>query len=211
MLGADSLDRSIQAAVQAKAQGTLLVVHTLSALRKWLVRIALMKTEFQYSFGLPRDYRAFNTLCAAPSFASVPGICGAGGRPRVRYARIALLDGTLHHEELAAWRALYPEAEMLVNSDASDLALRTMLHGNVPDDETIRGVYKALRGLPAGLTELACKSNAAEPAACVALHVLRELQLIEWQPEPWRIVVPPPHKCSLEDRALLRALRAAAP
>jgi len=202
MLGTDALDLAIRSAVEADAQGTLLVAHTLSALRKWMVRLALMRSEFQYSFGLPRDPRAFNALCAAPSFA---GIAPDAARP-VQYARVVLLDGAINEGELAAWRALYPRADILC--DAGKAApIRTALAPHVPDDGAMRAVYKALRNAPASLAALAGEAGCTEPAACAALCVLQELGLIEWHPAPWRVALLPPRKSSLEDSALLRALR----
>jgi len=206
-LRVEELDQAICAAVEADAQGTLLVAHTLSALRKWTVRLALMRSAFQYSVGLPGDCRAFNTMCAAPSFAGYEDPGAPGARFPVRYQRIALLDGTLNDGELAAWRALYPRAEILCVSGESSQALRSALLLHVPDDDAIRSVYRALRGNPTGLAALAGDAKCTEPAACFALYTLRELELIEWQPSPWRILLPPPKKSSLEDSALLRELR----
>jgi len=199
MLGTDALDQAIRSAVEADAQGTLLVAHTLSALRKWTVRLALMRAEFQYSIGLPGDCRAFNALCAAPSFAP-------GAKP-VQYARVALLDGALNEGELAAWQALYPRAEILCDSGAATQILRTALAPHVPDDEAMRAVYKALRNAPPSLAALAEEARCTEPAACAALCVLQELELVEWQPTPWQVALLPPRKSSLEDSMLLRALR----
>ena len=202
-LTTDALDLEIRSAVEADAQGTLLVAHTLSALRKWMVRLALMRAEFQYTFGLPQDLRAFNALCAAPSFAAISS--PAVVRP-VQYARVALLDGAIHEGELAAWRALYPRADILCDA-AATAPIRTAIAPHVPGEEAMRAVYKALRNEPPGLAALAEQARCAEPAACVALCVLQELGLAEWRLAPWQITLPPPRKSNLEDSVLLRTLR----
>ncbi len=202
-LGTDALDSAIRATVEADAQGTLLVVHTLSALRKWTVRLALMQAEFQYSFGLPTDCRAFNTVCAAPSFAA---FALAKAAP-VQYARVMLLDGALSEGELSAWRSLYPDAEIAHAKDAA-LQLRMSLAPHVPDDDAMRAVYKALRSAPTSLSSLAAQIQGTEPLACIALHVLQELELVECEFSPWQVSLTAPRKSNLEDSTLLCALRA---
>ncbi|MCL2812404.1 MAG: single-stranded-DNA-specific exonuclease RecJ [Clostridia bacterium] len=198
MLNTDALDQAIRSAVEADAQGTLLVAHTLSGLRKWMVRLALMRAGFQYHLGLPKDPRGFNALCAAPAFVDVT--------TPVQYARIVLLDGAVNEGELAAWRGLYPQAEILCDSSAKS-PISAALAPHVPDDELMRRVYKALRSGPASLTVLAQEAGCTEPAACVALCVLQELGLAEWNLAPWRAVLPPPQKSNLEDSVLLQVLR----
>jgi len=201
ILGTDALDQAIRSAVEADAQGMLLVAHTLSGLRKWMVRLALMRAQFQYHFGVPKDPRAFNALCAAPAFADT-------ALPPVQYTRIALLDGAIDQGELAAWRALYPQAEIMCCDFGTTSLIRGAVTPHVPDDETMRGVYKALRSGPASLAALAQEAECTEPMACAALCVLQELGLAEWNLTPWRTVLPPPRKSNLEDSVLLRALRA---
>jgi hypothetical protein len=203
MLDTAALDEAIRAALAADAQGALLVVHTLSALRKWTVRLAVMQARLAYTLGLPEDRRAFNTLCAAPSFVDAAAL----GSPLVRYARIVLLDGALEARELAGWRALYPEAELLCADDAGSL-LFGALSPHVPTDDALRALYKTLRAAPKSLGALAEQARCTEPAACIGMHVLQELGLADWRFAPWQVSLTPPRKTDLNDSVLLRALRA---
>ncbi len=197
-LATDALDAAIREALEADAQGTLLVARTLSALRKWTVRLAVMHAQLQYTVGLPEDPRAFNTLCVAP-------VLGAKGQ-FARFARVVLLDGALDEGELRAWRQLQPGAELLVASDAAP-QLKQAIAPHVPTDEALRGIYKALRAAPNSLADLAQQAACTEPMACIGLHVLEELSLVACDWKPWQVTLPPPVKRDLADSKLLAALR----
>lgn len=197
MLPTDALDAAVRGALEQRVQGTLLVAHTLSALRKWTVRLAVMQAQLQYTVGLPKDRRGFNTLCVAPCFAQ------AGEQPQPTH--IALLDGVADTQELAAWAHVFPKAIIFCSADAAQRKLALAPH--IPTDDLLRTLYKALRRSPQSLSALAAQAQCSEAAACVALHVLEELALIECSFFPWQVSLLPAHKKELADSKILQGLR----
>ncbi len=197
-LSTDALDMALRDAFAEGAQGTLLIVHTLPALRKWTVRLAVMGAPLTYQMGFSGDPRMFHTLCAAPDWHKLTRA------PK----RIVLLDGAYHPALLADLARRFPDTELLMDKDAGPLRAQAVAEA-LPTDEQLRDVYRALRDLPqATEAALAEKTGLSPELLCVALTVLDELKLLSFAPEPWQLKLLPSHKVELTDSVLLTTLRA---
>ncbi len=196
-MSTDALDLALRSAFAEGAQGTLLVVHTLPALRKWTVRLAVMGAPLSYQLGFSSDPRMFHTLCAAPNWGTL------SRAPR----RIALLDGAYHPALLAELAHRFPETEILCDNGAQTLRAQAIAEA-LPTDDQLRDIYRALRDLPqATEAELTQKTGLAPALLDVALTVLDELKLVSFMPEPWQVKLLPAHKVELTDSKLLTTLR----
>lgn len=199
-LDTESLDKALGAELASGRQGVLMLVSTLPALRKWIVRLNVMGLPLAYAVGRVTDLRMYNTLLAAPEAP-----LQVAGQPRV----IALLDGVFAPGQLSKLRKAYPNARLLVASDAQG-AREQALSQLVPGEEELRALYRQMRSLSQGtLAQLAAAIGFCEAKALAALEVLGELGLaaLDEDKRQWSLL--PPRKCDLNDSAFLRALRAA--
>lgn len=192
----------VREALSADIQGTVLLAHTLSGVKKWLTHLAVMGAQIDYMLGFCTDVRGFNTLIARPEVDKLP----------VETKQIFLLDGTVGEGELAALARQCPQAQITYVTDMPQFLQNTAKEAAVTDEE-LRSVYKQLRTArdEALLAEGIAKALGLRVAQVhCALAVFEELSLITWTRMPWKVHLLPMQKCDLNDSRVLCALRALA-
>lgn len=181
---------ALEAAVQGRKRGQLLVAHTAaSALR------ALALGEMDVCGGAPEDPRGFLTLVTRPLLS----------RARGCWQCLWLLDGEALPGEAERWRdALGAEVRVLPRTQALRDAARALDAG----DAAYRVLYKVMRaGVARTLGQLAAKAQMTENQARVGLNAFSQLGFCRLSEEPLRYMLLESHRCSLGDSPLLGTLR----
>ncbi|MDR1569629.1 MAG: single-stranded-DNA-specific exonuclease RecJ [Oscillospiraceae bacterium] len=220
--GAHPLPRSamrsqVSGWLRASHQGTLLLCDALGAAAdtaSWL-RSAGLSDRLDFLFGAPDDPRAFNTLAAlahiselsAPSYAGRGSAAGDARSAPVRFDRVVFLDGIPRSNDIAALRKANPNAGFWFDEEAADETREASRH-LAPSDEQLRRLYRALRArvLWRERESLAQASGLCAASVKIGLEIFKELDLLEWNAEPFEAALRPAKKRSLADSELyLRA------
>ncbi len=179
-------------------QGTVLCVHTLSALKMISVHMALIRAQLDYAIGQLDDIRVFNTLVMTPDWEKID--CDPSA--------IVALDGFLAEGERVQVLRRFPNARVIEVSDLSrhqaELAGRLL-----PADEQLREMYRVLRRLEKveySLPLLAAQSGLEESSVLCAMRIFEELGLIAMSLSPLRYQLLPSGKVSLENSVLRREM-----
>ena len=171
-------------------QGTLLCVHTVSALKMLNIHLAILHAQIDYAVRTLDDIRSFNTLVMAPDWDRL------GCHPRA----VVALDGFISDEERAMALARFPDARFIEVTDMGAHTVRAC--GRLlPDDDHLRAVYRVLRQrekLEYTLHSLAAETGLAESQVLCAMSIFSELNLIECTLEPLRYTMLRSGKVSLE-------------
>lgn len=200
-LSTQEMDDALRAAMAEGRQGVLLIVQTLPALRKWVVRLNVTGAELEYAVGSLSDARMYHTLLAAPQ---MPPVLPA--RPRI----IALLDGAFSPALVDELRKAAPDARILLAEDAGDIRRQALADLMPGTDEDLRALYRVMRTMEQGTPiALAAQADWLPARTMAALDVFTELRLAAQNEEKttWKLL--PPQKCELSESSLLRTLRAA--
>lgn len=179
-------------------QGTMLCVHSISALKMLNVHLALIHAQLDYAFGEMDDIRMFNTLVMAPDWTRIS--CD----PRV----ILMMDGCMSGGERALIRKRFPRARLI---ESTDLARQTRAAAAamLPDDDALRRLYRVLRRREKmEYTTEILTSEAEMPASQMrcGLRILSELALIRLTESPLSYQMVQSGKVSLEDSLLRQRL-----
>ncbi len=175
-------------------QGTLLCVHTISALKMINIHMALLRAQLDYTLHTMEDIRGFNTLVMAPDWGKI------AGEPRA----IVALDGFMSDAERAMASRRFPNARIIEVTDMKNhtaSAMRALL----ADDDALRRLYVALRRsekLEYTLESLAQDVEMSPSMALCGLHIFGELGLIAWSESPLSYRMIPSGKVSLESSRL---------
>ena len=171
-------------------QGTLLCVHTVSALKMLNIHLAILHAQIDYAVRTLDDIRSFNTLVMAPDWDRL------GCHPRA----VVALDGFVSDEERAMALARFPDARFIEVTDMGAHTVRAC--GRLlPDDDHLRAVYRVLRQrekLEYTLHSLAAETGLAESQVLCAMSIFSELNLMECTLEPLRYTMLRSGKVSLE-------------
>lgn len=184
----------------ASHQGTLLCVHTLSALRLLNVHLALLRAQMDYAVGVYDDVRMFNTLMMLPDWAAV------ARAPRL----IVALDGFLSPGEREQAETRFPDARVVEVTDLGAHAAKEAAR-LLPEDGALRAFYKALRErehMGDALGQLAERAGLTEGAACCAMRIFRELGLVAFEAQPFGYRLLSTGRVSLDGSALRARLTA---
>lgn len=175
-------------------QGTLLCVHTLSALKMLNIHLAILHAQLDYAFMKTEDIRSFNTLMMSPDWERLS--C----HPRT----IIMLDGFLSRSEMELAARRFPHARIIEVTDMSahhaSSASRLL-----PDDDQLRGLYRVLRQrekMEYTLNMLAAETGLSEGAVLCGLEIFSELDLLELERKPLRYRLLKSGRVSLESSAL---------
>jgi len=175
-------------------QGTLLCVHTVSALKMMNIHLAILRAQLDYALYALDDIRSFNTLVMAPDF----------DRLRCHPKAIVMLDGFLSEEEASLAAERFPHTRLIEVTDmrqhVSQAAARLL-----PDDDSLRTVYKVLRQrekMEYSLSILEAETGLGESSILCALTIFRELNLLEFTQEPLRYRLMKTGRVSLEASGL---------
>lgn len=179
-------------------QGTLLCVHSLSALKMLNVHLAVLHAQLDYAVHELDDIRSFNTLVMAPDWEKL------NCHPKC----IVMLDGFLSEEEAGAARERFPDARIIEVTDMSPhrVALADRL---LCSDEELRAIYRVLRQrekMEYTMGMLAGETGLGESQILCALNIFSELGLIAFTMEPLRYRLIPSGKVSLESSCLRNRL-----
>ena len=192
-------ERHIRDALSGDIQGTLLIVHSLPGLKKWLTHLAVMGAQLDYTLGEIQDARGFNTLVAMPQWKGAPAAM----------RHVALLDGAVDEGEITEIAALFPQAKILCVQDTPRFLAETAQEMNATDDE-LRAVYRTMRMMrdpSASLSVIAQNAQVCRAKCLCALYVFEELGLIAFSRAPWQINLLPMKKCDLTSSRMLMAIR----
>lgn len=184
----------------AENQGTLLCVHSTSALKMMNIHLALLHAQLDYAVHALDDIRSFNTLVMAPDFRKL----------KCHPKAIVMLDGFLSGEEAALASNQFPEARLI---EVSDMCMH---HANaasrlLPDDDALRALYRVLRQrekLEYTMNVLAAETGLSESSVLCALMVFSELNLLTFTQEPFRYNLMQTGRVSLEASRLRSRLQA---
>ena len=179
-------------------QGTILCVHTLAALKKISVHLALMRAQVDYCIASLEDIRVFNTLVMTPDWEKI----------QCEPTAIVALDGFLSDSERGQVLRLFPKARVIevvdVTAPSAEAAGRLL-----PDDEKLRDVYRALKRLEKvenSLSMIAAQTGLTEESVLCAMRVFEQLNLITISMNPLSYRLLPSGKVSLESSGLRREM-----
>lgn len=175
-------------------QGILIGVHTLAALKLLNVHLAVMHAQLDYVLEKTEDIRGFNTLVMAPDWANI------AFSPRL----IVAMDGMLSDGERVLVKEKFPKARVIEVTDmrtqSSSAACRLL-----PDDSSLRQLYKALRQrekTDCTMNVLSAATGLEEDMIRCGMRIMQQLGLIEYTLYPLSFKVLPSGKVSLEDSSL---------
>lgn len=175
-------------------QGTLLCVHSLSALKMLNIHLAILHAQLDYAVHALDDIRSFNTLIMAPQWE----------RLNCHPKAIVALDGFLSDEERALAISRFPQARIIEVTDMN--AHSTTLAGKLlAQDDQLRALYRALRQrekMDNTLNLLAVETGLSESMVRCALSIFAELGLLEFSLSPLRYRLNKTGRVSLEDSKL---------
>lgn len=175
-------------------QGILIGVHTLAALKLLNVHLAVMHAQLDYVLEKTEDIRGFNTLVMVPDWANI------AFSPRL----IVAMDGMLSDGERVLVKEKFPKARVIEVTDmrtqSSSAACRLL-----PDDSSLRQLYKALRQrekTDCTMNVLSAATGLEEDMVRCGMRIMQQLGLIEYTLYPLSFKVLPSGKVSLEDSSL---------
>lgn len=175
-------------------QGILTGVHTLAALKLLNVHLAVMHAQLDYVLEKTEDIRGFNTLVMVPDWANI------AFSPRL----IVAMDGMLSDGERVLVKEKFPKARVIEVTDmrtqSSSAACRLL-----PDDSSLRQLYKALRQrekTDCTMNVLSAATGLEEDMIRCGMRIMQQLGLIEYTLYPLSFKVLPSGKVSLEDSSL---------
>lgn len=175
-------------------QGILIGVHTLAALKLLNVHLAVMHAQLDYVLEKTEDIRGFNTLVMVPDWANI------AFSPRL----IVAMDGMLSDGERVLVKEKFPKARVIEVTDmrtqSSSAACRLL-----PDDSSLRQLYKALRQrekTDCTMNVLSAATGLEEDMIRCGMRIMQQLGLIEYTLYPLSFKVLPSGKVSLEDSSL---------
>ena len=175
-------------------QGTLLCVHTVSALKLLNVHLAVIHAQHDYALHTMDDIRAFNTLVMAPNWAKISD----------RMCAIVALDGFLSDAERAQVCARFPHARIIEVTDMGRHAAETA--GRLlPGDNALRAFYRLLRQreqMPNTLEQLSSESGMSTGSALCAMQIFEQMGLVTFTSEPFTYRMIPSGRVSLDDSTL---------
>lgn len=179
-------------------QGTILCVHTLSALKKMSVHMALMRAQVDYAIGRLADIRVFNTMVMTPDWEKI----------ECEPTAIVAMDGFLNDGERDQVLRRFPYARVIEVVDESrpsaDMAQRLL-----PSDDQLRAIYRVLRRLEKAeysLTLLSAETGASEDSILCAMRIFEELNLLSMHTNPFHYRLLSSGKVSLENSNLRREM-----
>lgn len=142
------------------------------------------------------DPRAFATLLIFPQTLGLTD----------QWERIVLLDGAVCPQELAALRARCPSAR--IYGGKASPALGELASAVCLDDDRLRALYRALRGIPRPtLPGLAQAAGLTQAQTAMGLYAFHQTRLADFTPQPFSLHLLPPVKCVMGDSPLVAALR----
>lgn len=175
-------------------QGTILCVHTLSALKKMSVHMALMRTQVDYAIGRLADIRVFNTMVMTPDWEKI----------ECEPTAIVAMDGFLNDGERDQVLRRFPHARVIEVVDemrpSADMAQRLL-----PSDDQLRAVYRVLRRFEKAeysLTLLSAETGVSEDSILCAMRIFEELNLLSLHVNPFHYRLLSSGKVSLESSKL---------
>ena len=193
-MGLEQAKALLQGELLKGYQGTMLCVHSVSALKLLGVHLALIHAQLDYAFGALGDLRMFNTLVMAPDWAAM----------RCTPKTILMMDGCMSAGERAAIRNRFPDARLI---EVTDLARQTRSSAAalLPDDDALRRLYRVLRQrekMEYTADVLSVESGLPQSQVRCGMRIFAELSLIRWQEAPLSYQMVPSGRVSLENSPL---------
>ena len=171
-------------------QGTLLCVHSVSALKMMNIHLAILHAQLDYALHALDDIRSFNTLVMAPDF----------DRLRCHPRAIVMLDGFMSEEEARLAAQRFPGARLIEVTDMTSHRAQAASK-LLPDDDSLRALYRVLRQrekMAYTMEILAAETGLGESSVLCGLMIFAELNLLEFTQEPLRYRLHKSGRVSLE-------------
>ena len=175
-------------------QGTVLCVHSLSALKMVSVHMALIRAQLDYAIGNLSDIRVFNTLVMTPDWEKID--CDP--------CAIVALDGFLGDGERAQVLARFPKARVIEVTDlvhhSAEQAARLL-----PTDDQMRDLFRTLRKMEKveyTVYVIAAQTGLSEESVLCAVRIFEQLSLLQLDLQPFQYRLLPTGKVSLENSVL---------
>lgn len=175
-------------------QGTVMGVHTVSALKMLNIHLAVMHAQVDYAMHHVQDVRAFNTLVMSPQWACI------SPAPRT----VVALDGFLCDGERAQVCALFPQAHIIEVTDMGAHA-KSVAASLLPGDDALRGLYRVMRQrerMEQTLNLLSAESGMSQGMVLCGISIFEELGLVKFGNAPFRYEMIVSGKVSLEASGL---------
>lgn len=175
-------------------QGTLLCVHSLSALKMLNIHLAILHAQLDYAVHVLDDIRSFNTLIMAPDWEKL------NCHPRA----IIALDGFLSDEERALACSRFPHARIIEVTDMR-AHRESMASKLLPQDDQLRALYRVLRQrekMDSSLNVLSAETGMSESMIHCGLSIFQELGLLSFSLLPLRYRLNKTGRVSLEASSL---------
>ncbi|MBR5301799.1 MAG: single-stranded-DNA-specific exonuclease RecJ [Clostridia bacterium] len=175
-------------------QGTLVCVHSLAALKMLNIHLAILHAQLDYTMHALDDIRSFNTLVMTPDWEKIS----------CHPTAIVALDGFVSDGERAAAHRKFPDARIIEVTDMCSY------HAGMADkllcsDESLRALYRVLRQrekMEYSMNIFAAETGLEESQVLCALHIFKELGLLEFTMQPLQYRMIPSGKVSLESSSL---------
>ena len=186
----DVINETAVRKLMQSGRGTLLIAHERERAAAFAV-----EGRVDVCVGRAADERAFSTL-----------LCGVEPDAlRDVWRDIVLLDGALLPGEAEMIRERCPRARLHRMKD--NPAMVTLMDALRMDDETLRGLYRALRAGQTKLTALTEATGLTKAQVLTGLTAFSQVKLAETSISPYAVRLLPPVKCRMDDSALIRYLR----
>lgn len=189
-MGLEEAKKVLSSELLTAYQGTLLCVHSLSALKMLNIHLAILHAQLDYAVHGLDDIRSFNTLIMAPEWEAL------NCHPRA----IVALDGFLSDEERDRAIACFPQARIIEVTDMhmhqAGAAAKLL-----PQDDQLRALYRVLRQrekLDCSLNLLSVETGMSESMVRCGLSIFEELGLLEFSLMPLRYRLNKTGRVSLE-------------
>ena len=179
-------------------QGTMLCVHSVSALKMLNVHLALIHAQLDYAIGTINDIRMFNTLVMAPQWEKI------GSEPRT----IVMMDGFLSEGERAAAFKRFPNARF-IEVTGLDRQTANAASAMLPEDDNLRKLYVVLKKrekMEYSWEIIAQEAELSVSSVRCGMAIFSELGLIRYAGDPLAYQIIPGMKTSLENSMLRKRL-----
>lgn len=188
----EQADESQLAKALDGVRGTLILARAPKTAR----RICRMYGERLLLADRITDRRGFHTLLYPARLSELTDM----------WRTIVLADGELVPGEAALISERCPRARVLVFPRSRELV--EFLKPLALCDDSLRKLYKVAKTLPGAPLKRLAEASGLQPAQAVAgFHILKEMELLDFQAEPFSLTMLPAVKCSTDDSNLLRVLK----
>ncbi len=174
------------------SQGTLLLART----RTEGVKVfALVKEKVDLSLNIVEGSKGYHTLLIAPQLKNLKN----------HWENIVFLDGAFE-DEVGLVQKQCPKAQIWLGNPKKEV--KQTISSLALTDESLRELYRLMRKkVFFTLEDLAKERNLTKGQTLVGLWVFKQMDLINFELQPFSYTILPPTPCNIGDAPLLKSLR----